>query len=313
MPFFSIIIPLYNKENYIKNTIESVLNQTFKDYEIIVVDDGSTDSSLNKIKHFQDKKLNIYSTPNKGVSHARNYGINLARCKYIALLDSDDYWYNNHLQELYKTIILFPKASLYCTNYEIQYNERLIKPAKFSLDIDTQPLIVSDYFKSSRINSIVWTSASCFTKNSFKNLGEYNLELRTSEDLDLWVRYALNENQKIVFNPIITMKYLSDAENSLTKANYNRDRNIFIDTYSNFEKTNISLKAYLDLTRYAVALRCKINDENESYKKLRKEIDYKNINIWQRILLQLPKFMLISLKQFHYFLKYNRIYLTVFR
>ena len=101
MPFFSIIIPLYNKEKFIENTIQSALNQTFLDFELIVVNDGSTDGSLELVKAFKDQRIKIYSIRNDGVSKARNFGIQKASTNLIVLLDADDLWKSNHLEELY--------------------------------------------------------------------------------------------------------------------------------------------------------------------------------------------------------------------
>ena len=79
MSFFSIIIPLYNKEKFIENTLKSVLNQTFTDYEILIVNDGSTDNSLGKVLQFNDSRIKHFNKENGGVSTARNYGIKKAK------------------------------------------------------------------------------------------------------------------------------------------------------------------------------------------------------------------------------------------
>ena len=89
-PFFSIIIPLYNKENAIEKTLKSVFNQSFTDYEVIVINDGSTDKSKEKVYAFSDSRLRLISTENKGVSQARNLGISESKGKLIAFLDADD-------------------------------------------------------------------------------------------------------------------------------------------------------------------------------------------------------------------------------
>ena len=89
---FSIIIPLYNKADYIAETLKSVLNQTYCDYEVIVVNDSSTDNSLEVASSFQDERIHIYTKENEGVSAARNYGIMHAKYDYIAFLDADDIW-----------------------------------------------------------------------------------------------------------------------------------------------------------------------------------------------------------------------------
>ena len=97
MPFFSVVIPLYNKENYIKQTLESVLCQTFQDFEIVVVDDGSTDDGVEVVKSLSDDRIILYQQPNKGASSARNYGVQVSSSPWVALLDADDIWYKDHL------------------------------------------------------------------------------------------------------------------------------------------------------------------------------------------------------------------------
>ena len=98
-PFFSIVIPLYNKEPFIEKTIQSVLDQTFKDFEIIIINDGSTDKSLGEVECLNDERISIFTIINQGVSHARNHGIHKAKGHYIAFLDADDYWESEFLTE----------------------------------------------------------------------------------------------------------------------------------------------------------------------------------------------------------------------
>ncbi|WP_158655138.1 glycosyltransferase family 2 protein [Flavivirga eckloniae] len=311
MPFFSVIIPLYNKEDHIKGTIKSVLNQEFKDFEVIIVNDGSTDESLKKIETLIDNRFKIINQDNQGVSHARNIGIAESKGSYIALLDADDFWYENHLSDLKKLIKRFPEAGLFCNNYEISYNNKLIKPATFNFEYNNYPMIIKDYFKSSIINSIAWTSSVAFTKESFIRIGKFNLKLRTGQDIDLWIRYALK--YAIAFSPKISMRYHNFDINSLSKTEYNYERYNLVNNYAEEEETNNSLKKYLDINRYAIAIRCFLNNEKTLYKKLKKEIDYKNLNSKQRILLMLPKPILITIKWFQKILIDKKIYLTAYK
>lgn len=101
MPKFSVIIPVYNVEKYIRRCITSVINQTFKDYEIIVINDGSTDNSIEIAKEFSVKIIN---SPHVSVSEARNLGVKKAKGEYILFLDSDDYWDNDLLKKLTKSL-----------------------------------------------------------------------------------------------------------------------------------------------------------------------------------------------------------------
>ena len=108
MPFFSIIIPVYNKETFLENTIKSVLQQSFTDFELIIINDGSTDNSESKIKSFSDPRITYLKKENGGVSTARNLGIEMAAASYITFIDADDYWYPNFLEEMVSSIEQFP-------------------------------------------------------------------------------------------------------------------------------------------------------------------------------------------------------------
>ncbi len=307
-PFFSVIIPLFNKEVFIENTIKSVLNQTFQDFEIIIVDDGSTDNSFKIASAYKSDKIKLFKQPNQGVSTARNNGVNNAKAKYIALLDGDDYWYENHLSELKKQIDLFPEAGLFCNSYEVFYTSTFKRKAHFNFEYHEDCLLVEDFFKASIINCLAWTSAVAFSKEKFNAIGGFDPYLKTTQDLDLWIRIALK--YRVSFNPKITMSYKLYVNDSLSKNEFNTIRYNFNNKFLAEEKTNTSLKLYLDKNRYALALRCKMNNDYEIYNKLKKEIDYKNLNFKQKLLLKLPKGLVRTIKSFQVFLIEKNIYLT---
>jgi len=128
MPRFSVIIPIYNKEKDVETTIKSVLNQTYIDYEVILVDDGSTDNSLDIVNAIEDDRIQIFTKQNEGVSKTRNYGITKAKAEYIAFLDADDYWYPNHLEILHHLIKKFPEEAWYATSYEKRFHTNFKSP-----------------------------------------------------------------------------------------------------------------------------------------------------------------------------------------
>ncbi|MFT6208936.1 MAG: glycosyltransferase involved in cell wall biosynthesis, partial [Colwellia sp.] len=97
VPIVSVIIPMYNVEKYIEQSIDSVLKQTYHNFEIILVDDGCTDDTLNKVNKFTDPRIRLIHQTNRGLSGARNTGIDSARGLYVALLDADDYWAKDKL------------------------------------------------------------------------------------------------------------------------------------------------------------------------------------------------------------------------
>ncbi|WP_339752311.1 glycosyltransferase [uncultured Winogradskyella sp.] len=311
MPYFSIIIPLYNKSKYIEETLQSIINQDFLDFEIIVVDDGSTDNSVAIVKRFEDKRLRLYRQENKGVSVARNKGISYAKGTYIALLDADDIWYNNHLTALKLQIIQFPDAGLYCNNYEIYLDEKTKRNAKFNFSYKTDCLIVRDFFTASIINSVAWTSAVGFCKDKFNSVGGFDANLDTSEDLDLWIKLALR--YKVSFNPNLTMSYRYYIHDSLTKKETNLIRLNFINSYKTEEAKNDGLKRYLDINRYALAIRCKTLKEFDIYKTAKKQILISNLNFKQKLLLYLPSNVLIGLKKIQATLIKNNIYISAFK
>jgi len=126
-PFFSIIVPIYNREKYLKRSIDSILNQSFEDWELILVDDGSTDNSHEIMRSYDDIKIRCFFKENGGVSSARNLGIDNANGKYIAFLDSDDEFKKFHLENIYK----FLKGKNYpiclvCTDFMFNYGGRIV-------------------------------------------------------------------------------------------------------------------------------------------------------------------------------------------
>ena len=124
---FSVIIPLYNKENYIKKVINSVLDQTFLNFELIIINDGSTDDSLSIAQQFTDTRIKIVIQENLGVSVTRNNGVRLAKYENIAFLDADDWWDCHFLEEMYKLVTDYPDAGLYGCKYYLVKHGNLIE------------------------------------------------------------------------------------------------------------------------------------------------------------------------------------------
>ena len=116
----SVVIPLYNKEKQIANTLHSVLRQTFQNFEIVVVDDGSTDNSVQEVEKVNDIRIRIVHQKNAGVSAARNKGIEEARYDLIAFLDADDKWDQEYLQTQYGLYEKYSDCSVYACNYVFQ-------------------------------------------------------------------------------------------------------------------------------------------------------------------------------------------------
>lgn len=200
----SVVIPLYNKEQDIKYTLNSVINQSFRDFEIVVVNDGSTDDSLQIVKSLGDTRINIISKENEGVSSARNRGIKEAKYKWVALLDGDDIWEINHLEALLQAIDKFPEKKFFATNLqENGHNQR----------IDTINFFVLDDFYSSYLSmkTIVNSSTTLIHKSVFEKVGGFNEVLVRGEDIDMWDRIA--QEYQMVKVDLATVYYRLDASN----------------------------------------------------------------------------------------------------
>jgi glycosyltransferase involved in cell wall biosynthesis len=311
MPYFSVIIPLYNKEKHIKNTVESVLAQSFDDFEIVVVDDGSTDNGLEIINSLKDKRLKVFPKKNQGAAQARNSAIEKASSENIALLDADDIWQPNRLEELHNSIQKFPEASLFCNAYNLKLDDGFTHKATYNIPETDQIQIIDDYFKASIIHPIAWTSAVGFKKTDFNEIGGFDPKVLSGQDIDLWIKFALQKT--IVFNPEVTTCYNKTIDNSLSKGNYRKSKCDLFNSYRQEEKKNPSLKKYLDLNRYSLAIQCKYFNDGEVLKKLKNQIDLNSLNSKQKLLLSLPNFMTGQLKKFQSFLIKNDIYLTAFK
>ena len=111
-PHISVIMPLFNKEEYIKRAIISIVNQTFSDFEVLIINDGSTDKSKHIAQQYIDRRFKIITQKNQGVAEARNTGIKMASAKHIAFLDADDCWHPEFLSTIARLILKFPDLKL---------------------------------------------------------------------------------------------------------------------------------------------------------------------------------------------------------
>lgn len=197
---FSVIVPLYNKEPYVEKALRSVLSQTFKDYELIVVNDGSKDNSLEIAKRVLEgvENATITDQQNAGVSTARNNGIATANGEYICFLDADDWWEPTFLEEMDRLIKDYPDAGLYCTNYYYVHNRKSV----VKLDIPTGYFnYCKEYAKSLCMSAT--SSSSCISKAVLTEMGGFKVQLKLGEDFDLWIRIALKYGTAILNKPLV--------------------------------------------------------------------------------------------------------------
>lgn len=151
-PNFSIIIPTYQRAGFLPTAINSVLSQTYQDYEIIIIDDGSTDDTKEVVSQFKDQRIRYFKQENKGRSAARNHGIERTRGKYICFLDDDDYYLNDHLESIHIRISQGDEPILILSDYRIERNNEIVATKKVLGGIDDQVLFA--WRESLQIQSI---------------------------------------------------------------------------------------------------------------------------------------------------------------
>lgn len=291
MAFFSIIIPLYNKEIFIENTIQSVLDQTFQDFEIIVVNDGSTDKSDEKLLQFKDDRIHYFSKENEGASTARNYGIEKTTADFITFLDADDYWYPTFLETMFTIISKVPNQKVFSAAIEIDTSKKII-PAQYSISKSNNEFEVVNYFQASIKETVLCTSCAVFHKTVFEEAGNFDTRIKSGQDTDLWIRIGLIYD--VVFSWKILARYVYDPKSLSKNTKLVREKMDF-SKYEEIEKTNSDLKKFLDLNRFSLAIKSKIAGEKTLYAKYSKPIDLKNLGLKKRTLLLLPAFGLIFL------------------
>lgn len=292
---YSIIIPLYNKADYIEKAINSVHSQTFKDFELIIINDGSTDKSfeiLNKID-FKSIDYRIINQDNVGVSTTRNKGVKLAKYTYIAFLDADDWWEPTFLEEMRNLIFEFPEAGIYGSGYFIVNNNIKVKDTigvdkNFSCGIINYCAV---YAKT--LCMPLWTGASVIKKDLFEQENGFKPKLKMGEDFDLWIRIALKYPVALINKPL--SNYNQDVDINARAVDYFKiyePETFFIfnlDYLSQSETVNSDLKILLDKLRTYTLLQYRIQNVHlEAYKKEISKVNFNNLSLSTRLQYALP-------------------------
>ncbi len=188
---FSVIIPAYNAERFIDIAIRSVLMQSYSDFELIIVDDGSSDGTQEKIKHYTDSRIRYVYKENGGVSSARNKGISVSKAEYICFLDADDEWKNNHLEVMASLIEKFDQCGMFITGYDIRLNNgQIVHKSKALLrDMPTEQLASDNGFELIlKYGYFFNTNTICCKKEVFDKAGLFECGVKNGEDDDMWFR-----------------------------------------------------------------------------------------------------------------------------
>lgn len=240
----SVVIPLYNKKKYIVNTLQCVINQNYSDYEIIIVNDGSTDGSGEVVEQYiKDNPqslstIHIIHKPNGGVSSARNRGIQEAKGEYIAFLDADDLWEPQYLQAAADLIRHYPTAVLYVIGSGAIYRGKKYGSESNQLE---------GLYEQIWLNSPSFAPSACLVKReTLLQIGGFDERMAFGEDLDVWWRLMLIGS--VAYEKRILSWYLTDAEDSAMTKPKPLDKHIpyFIDKYAEARQNNADFRRFFD-------------------------------------------------------------------
>lgn len=286
MPFFTVIIPLYNKEKYVSGAIESILNQTFTDFEVLIVNDCSTDKSVEIASKFVSEKVKIiHHEKNSGLAATRNTGIKKATSNYVTFLDADDLWKPHFLEKIYNLIQNFPEARIFGTNYEEVWDKTIKNPHNNSDSLPENFVGYVNFFQINLKQGIYNHGSVCLHKEVYENVGFYNENIQLSQDLDFNIR--ANYHYKLAYDNSVQMSYFMQTDNQLTRSSIVNKTIPDYNLYEGWTKNNSDLKKYLDFERYVLGKRLKKNNDSR-WKKMVAPIDSNNLNWKQNLLLRLP-------------------------
>ena len=221
--------------------IDSVLAQNYADFEIVIVDDGSTDGSADVVRSIIDPRIKLISTENKGVSAARNTGINYSTSDYIAFLDADDMWHPDYLLELRRLIEDFPQAGIY------GFSNLVVCDSFESVDMHGFPEGFRGVIENVWEKGVpYWTSASAVSRLALDKVGLFDERMAYGEDMDMWWRILLEFDGVYFASPLVV--YRQDAENrAMNKAiPFEKHIPFFIEKYDSAREADKRFRFFAD-------------------------------------------------------------------
>ncbi len=270
-PYFSVVIPVFNVSDYIQQTLESVLGQTYSNFEIIVVNDGSTDGTLEKLSIYNDSRMRVITTTNKGVSAARNTGIETAKGKYIAFLDGDDVWNKYHLEYAANAFLRFPNIVWYSSRYIInEYVPDNWQNGPFKI-------ACKDYFSEA---SIFVHSSTVIIKRDSIPRQLFPVDVENAEDWVAWAKIAIT-HPTIIFSSFQDVLYRYRI-NSASKRLMNPELKKYMKLlYKLKELTPEKQDGYIEYCHYRTTQRWLLAISRNSTKSWIYELnEFKNFTPW---------------------------------
>lgn len=306
---FSVIIPLYNKAPYVEKAIQSILSQTYREFEIIVVNDGSVDNSLEVVRKIDFGKVEhtIIDQENAGVSTARNNGVKQTKCDYIAFLDADDWWKPTFLEEMRCLIEKYPQASIYGSGYYLVKNgKKRIAPIGVEADFNGGIINYCQVYAKTLCMPI-WTGAAVIPKSIFEEQNGFKPHLRLGEDFDLWIRIALKypvafvNKQLAYYNQDIDVEDRAVVRGKIYEPNTHFIFNL--DFLKQEEEQNQDLKYLLDKLRLYTLFRYRLqNTYKKEWKREIEKVDFSKQSFSVKMNYKLPRLGIVFLNNVKIFL-----------
>lgn len=294
---FSIVIPVHNKEEYIERTLKSVLNQSYPHFELILVNDGSTDSSGEICDNYaiKDSRINVIHQKNGGVSNARNTGIKAATNELIAFIDADDWWDKEFLEQMRGLIEHYPEIDIYSAKYARIQNENIIPGEKFFPP--DEKLILFDLIErcAAKVRFPIHTSSVIIRKQAIEKAGYFDERIAVYEDFDLFVRIALKSKVAYLNTQPLTFYNLDVPAESKARGavpDLNKHWITYFDKFNEEARKNAKLKLLLDRAILTQLIGRKIRPgyktEVKSFISL---VDKKNFSLKYKLIYYTPWFI----------------------
>ncbi len=290
----SVVVPLYNKENTIARAIGSILSQTYQDFEIVIVDDGSTDNSSQVVASINDVRISIVSQKNRGVSVARNTGIAHAKGDWIAFLDADDIWDMTFLETVSSLSKEYAQCSVIATAYNIvDIHGKVTSPTLNHLSFTSISGVMTNYFDvASHSTPPICSSSVMIKKVALETIGGFPLGIKQGEDLLTWARLAALYPIAYATKPLAT--FFTERENLGKPTRIPADLDTVGNALEDLYKTNPTIPGIEDYIGHWHKMRASIymrlpclerKARKEIYKSLRWNPRVRNLYIYWMLLL----------------------------
>ncbi len=289
MPEISVVVPAYNSQRTILETITSVLQQSFSDFELIVINDGSTDGTLELLETVQDTRLKVYSYPNGGLPTARNRGIDRAKGKFISFIDADDLWTPEKLELQLKALQQNPEAGVAYSwticmgNNGDSFHNGVAESFQGNVYGN---LLVSNFIASG--------SNVLIRREAIESVGYFDKSLKSCEDWDYWLRLAPKWDFVVVRKPQIIYRLSSGAMSSKVDVMEKYQTLVLGRAFASaplelqYLKNQGFANIYLFTTRLSLT---RTNDDKIPWKAVQKL--WKAISLYPKILLRKETYVLL--------------------